>query len=150
MTRSALDEYTAAVRPRYRAARRAEKTRILGEFCQTTGMHRKAAVLLLNRETQPRAVGRGRCRLYRPEALDRPSHGRAWGRAGPESPPAGLLPSPSLHASPPPAPQSFSSPTARGTDTRTNSPSLSTANVSISLTPAGPNTALPVASSNSA
>lgn len=69
MTRSALDEYVAVVRPRYRAARKAEKTRILDEFCQTTCMHRKAAVRLLNREARPRLVGRGRRKRYGPELL---------------------------------------------------------------------------------
>jgi hypothetical protein len=70
MTRSALDEYAAAVRPRYRAARKAEKTRILNEFCQTTGMHRKAAVRLLNRKTRPRSVGPGRRKRYGPALLE--------------------------------------------------------------------------------
>jgi hypothetical protein len=70
MTRSALDEYAATVRPRYRAARKAEKTRILDEFCQTTGMHRKAAVRLLNRQTRPRPVGRGRRKRYGPGLLE--------------------------------------------------------------------------------
>ena len=60
MTRSALDEYAAVVRPRYKAARKAAKTKILDEFCQTTGMHRKAAVRLLNRDTGPKRGGRGR------------------------------------------------------------------------------------------
>ena len=64
MTRSSLEEYAAAVRQRYGAARKAEKTRILDEFCETTGMHRKAAVRLLNRETKPRLVGRGRPKHY--------------------------------------------------------------------------------------
>jgi hypothetical protein len=66
MTRSALEEYAAAVRRHYRRANRAEKTRLLDEFCRTTGMHRKAAVRLLNRETQPRLAGRGRPRRYGP------------------------------------------------------------------------------------
>jgi hypothetical protein len=69
MTRSALDEYAAVVRRRYQAARRAEKTKILDEFCQTTGMHRKAAVRLLNRQTRPRPVGRGRPKRYGSELL---------------------------------------------------------------------------------
>jgi hypothetical protein len=64
MTHSAIEEYVAAVRPRYRAARKVEKTKILDEFCQTTGMHRKAAVRLLNRGTKPRLVGRGRPKRY--------------------------------------------------------------------------------------
>lgn len=64
MTRSALEEYAAAVRRRYRGANKAEKTRILNEFCETTGMHRKAAVRLLNREARPKPIGRGRPRCY--------------------------------------------------------------------------------------
>lgn len=64
MTRSTLEEYAAAVRRRYRGASKAGKTRILNEFCETTGMHRKAAVRLLNRETKPRRVGRGRPTRY--------------------------------------------------------------------------------------
>ena len=43
MTRSALDEYLAVVRPRYGAARKADKTTILDEFRLTAGMHRKAS-----------------------------------------------------------------------------------------------------------
>lgn len=64
MTRSALDEYAAVVRPRYKTARKAEKTKILDEFCQTTGMHRKAAVRLLNKDARPRLAGRGRRKRY--------------------------------------------------------------------------------------
>jgi hypothetical protein len=69
MTRSARNEYAAVVRPRYRAATKAEKTRILDEFCQTAGMHRKAAVRLLNREVRPKLAGSGRRRRYGPELL---------------------------------------------------------------------------------
>jgi hypothetical protein len=64
MTRSALEEYAAVTRRRYKAASKAGKTKILDEFCQTTGLHRKAAVRRLNRETKPRPVGRGRARRY--------------------------------------------------------------------------------------
>lgn len=66
MTRVTVHEYAAALRPRYRAARRRDKARILDEFCQTTGLHRKAAIRLLNAETRPKA-GRGRPRKYGPE-----------------------------------------------------------------------------------
>jgi hypothetical protein len=41
-------EYLQAIHPRYRQAARAEKGRILDEFCQVTGYHRKSAVRLLN------------------------------------------------------------------------------------------------------
>jgi hypothetical protein len=70
MTRSSLQEYAAAVRPRYKAAGKAEKGKILDEFCRTTGMHRKAAVRLLNRETRVPASRRGRRKRYRQEALE--------------------------------------------------------------------------------
>ena len=50
MTRVTVHEYAASVGPRYKAARRAEKGRILDEFCATTGMHRKAAIRLLRRQ----------------------------------------------------------------------------------------------------
>ncbi len=47
MTRVTVHEYAASLAPRYRAARRREKGRILDEFCKTTGQHRKAAIRLL-------------------------------------------------------------------------------------------------------
>jgi hypothetical protein len=58
MTRLTVHEYAAALRRRYRAARKGVKKRILDEFCQTTGMHRKAAIRLLNSPGRLRAVGR--------------------------------------------------------------------------------------------
>jgi len=64
MTRLTVHEYAAALRRRYRAARTGVKKKILDEFCQTTGMHRKAAIRLLNHSGRPRAVGRGRPRRY--------------------------------------------------------------------------------------
>ena len=67
MTRLTVHEYAAALRRRYRAARKGVKKKILDEFCQTTGMHRKAAIRLLNHSARPRAVGRGRPRRYGPE-----------------------------------------------------------------------------------
>ena len=69
MTRLTLYEYAATVRPRYRRARKKEKGRILDEFCQTTGLHRKAAIRLL---------GRGRGLAPVPKKMGRP------GRYGPE------------------------------------------------------------------
>jgi hypothetical protein len=41
-------EYVQAIYPRYRAARRPEKRRILDEFCQVADYHRKHAIRLLN------------------------------------------------------------------------------------------------------
>lgn len=64
MTRSAREEYLAAVRARYRAARKAEKSRILEEFCRTAGMHRKAAIRRLAERAGPRPTRPGRPRRY--------------------------------------------------------------------------------------
>ncbi len=44
----AKQEYVQAIYHRYRGARRPEKQRILDEFCQVTGHHRKHAIRLLN------------------------------------------------------------------------------------------------------
>lgn len=48
MSRQGKWEYLKAIHPRYRQAPRAEKGRILDEFCQVTGYHRKSALRLLN------------------------------------------------------------------------------------------------------
>lgn len=70
MTRMTVHEYAAALRPRYRAARRKDKHQILDEFCATTGWHRKAAIRLLNEESRPKTVRGGRPRKYGPEVLE--------------------------------------------------------------------------------
>lgn len=70
MTRRSVVEYAEAVGGRYGAAGRNEKQRILDEFCQTTGMHRKSAIRLLNRERGPAAGRRGRPRRYGPEVAE--------------------------------------------------------------------------------
>jgi len=72
MTRPTVHEYAAALRPRYRRARKGVRKRILDEFCQTTGMHRKAAIRLLGRGARPACpagglLRRGRPRRYGPE-----------------------------------------------------------------------------------
>jgi len=67
MTRLTVHEYAAGLRPRYRTATKGVKKRILDEFCQTTGMHRKAAIRLLGRATRPAPLRRGRPRRYGPE-----------------------------------------------------------------------------------
>lgn len=48
MSARARQEYVQAIYHRYRGARRPEKQKILDEFCQVTGYHRKHAVRLLN------------------------------------------------------------------------------------------------------
>jgi len=70
MTRLTVHEYAAALRPRYRTAPKGVKKRILDEFCQTTGMHRKAAIRLLGRRTGPVPLRRGRPRRYGPEVAE--------------------------------------------------------------------------------
>jgi hypothetical protein len=52
------------------AAQRREKAKILDEFCQTTGLHRKAAIRLLNETSHPKLVQRGRPRKYGPEVVE--------------------------------------------------------------------------------
>lgn len=70
MTRQSVVEWAEAVRARYRIAGRAEKQRILDEFCEATGMHRKAAIRLLNREEAVVTERRGRPRQYGPEVTE--------------------------------------------------------------------------------
>lgn len=69
MTRVTVHEYAANLAPRYRAARRAEKGRILDEFCATVGMHRKAAIRLL-RWAGPKPARRCRKRVYGPAVVE--------------------------------------------------------------------------------
>ena len=77
MTRLTVHEYAAALRARYRATRKGAKERILDEFCQTTGMHRRAAIRLLAKPTCLAPVRRGRPRRY----------GREWLSGRPPSTP---------------------------------------------------------------
>lgn len=70
MTRLTVHEYAAALRPRYRTAKKGVKKRILDEFCQTTGMHRKAAIRLLGKPARPQPLRCGRPRRYGPEVRE--------------------------------------------------------------------------------
>lgn len=70
MTRLTVHEYAAALRPRYRTAKKGVKKRILDEFCQTTGMHRKAAIRLLGKRGRPQPLRCGRPRRYGPEVRE--------------------------------------------------------------------------------
>jgi len=65
VTRGSILEYAEALRNRYHSASKKEKGKMLDEFTQVTGLHRKAAIRLLNRRGQP-VVGkrRGRKRKY--------------------------------------------------------------------------------------
>ncbi len=65
MTRRSIMEYVQALRSRYLGTSRAEKGKMLDEFTQVTGLHRKAAIGLLHRPSRP-GVGkrRGRPRKY--------------------------------------------------------------------------------------
>jgi len=64
-------EYLRAIYPRYRQASREGKGRILDEFCQVTGYHRKSALRLLNGPPpgQTRPPRRQRPPTYRPEVI---------------------------------------------------------------------------------
>jgi hypothetical protein len=65
VTRRSILEYTQALRGRYFKASKEEKGKMLDEFTKVTGLHRKAAIRLLNRLSQPRTgKGRGRPRKY--------------------------------------------------------------------------------------
>jgi hypothetical protein len=71
VTRLTLHEYAATVRGRYGRSRKREKGRILDEFCQTAGLHRKAAIRLLGRGRELAAVPKkGRPRRYGPEVTE--------------------------------------------------------------------------------
>ena len=67
MTRGSVREYVEALRERHRRARRREKGRMLMEFTQVTGYHRKAAIRLLRCGPRPPGRRRGRKRQYEPE-----------------------------------------------------------------------------------
>jgi hypothetical protein len=58
MTRGSVREYAAAVRDRYRSGNKMEKGKILDEFVKVTGLHRKAAIRLLNRSSRSEVVKR--------------------------------------------------------------------------------------------
>lgn len=68
MEAGARREYVQAIVPRYRAATRAEKGRILDEFCQVTGYHRKSALRRLHGRPRQTAGAhrRGRPAVYGP------------------------------------------------------------------------------------
>jgi len=65
MTRGSIREYTEAVRGRYLYGSKKEKGKILDEFTQVIGCHRKATIRLLHQGNQPKGnKKRGRPRQY--------------------------------------------------------------------------------------
>jgi hypothetical protein len=70
VTRHSIREYAQAIRNRYKKTGKSEKTRILDEFTQATGLHRKAAIRLLNRANKPKSIRRrGRPMKYNNEVV---------------------------------------------------------------------------------
>jgi hypothetical protein len=57
-------ELTEVAAERYQTSNYAEKTRILDEFVDITGYHRKHAMRLLRGEARARTGGRRRRRIY--------------------------------------------------------------------------------------
>jgi len=71
MTRISIKEYTEAVRWRYLRSSKVVKGKILDEFTEVTGYHRKAAIRLLHQVNKPRANRkRGRPRKYSPAVVE--------------------------------------------------------------------------------
>lgn len=63
MTRKSVNEYLKAIKDRYLEASKEGKGKILDEFTKVTGIHRKAAIRLLNRvfqQSNPKRRGRKR------------------------------------------------------------------------------------------
>ena len=71
MTRRSILEYAQALRPRYGKASKEEKRKMLDEFVQVTGFHRKVAIRLLNRVSRlTSGKRRGRQRKYGSEVAE--------------------------------------------------------------------------------
>ena len=71
MNKKSIREYIAAVRGRYLKANKVDKGKILEEFVQVAGYHRKAAIRLLHRDGSGRpSKRRGRQRRYGNEVVD--------------------------------------------------------------------------------
>ena len=64
MSQHSKRELVQRLQPRYLKADRKEKTRILDEFVAITGLHRKAAIRSLRRQSKPFREYRGRCKTY--------------------------------------------------------------------------------------
>ena len=64
MTRDAREQYAEAVRPRYQIASKADRGRMLDEYCRITACHRKSAIRALGREIGAARRRSGRPRRY--------------------------------------------------------------------------------------
>ncbi len=69
MSPQSVREYAASLRPRYVLADRAEKARLLTEFCRLTKRHRKSAIRLLRQRPRRAAPRPGRPSSYGPEVV---------------------------------------------------------------------------------
>ena len=67
MKRSSVEEYAEAVRMRYTGSTRSEKGRLLDEFTEVTGYHRKSAIRLLG---GPRGAKGAKSKIGRPRSYD--------------------------------------------------------------------------------
>lgn len=70
MSIEARREYLTSIRKRYRNSRRAEKQRILDEFCAVCGYSRKYAIRILSEQVHPRSGKPGRRPKYTPEVIE--------------------------------------------------------------------------------
>jgi len=70
MSRGSVKEYAKAIGERYGGGDRKGKGRILEEFIEVTGHHRKAAIRLLGRAHGPPVVRRGRPKEYGPDVVE--------------------------------------------------------------------------------
>ncbi len=77
MTERARREYAAVMQARYQRATKAERGRLLDEYCRTTGCHRKAAIRRLRRAPGPPPRPPGRPAQYVARDLA-PLLERAW------------------------------------------------------------------------
>jgi hypothetical protein len=64
MSQQSKRELVQRLQPRYLKAERKEKTSILDEFVAVTGLHRKAAIRSLRRQSHPSREYRGRRKIY--------------------------------------------------------------------------------------
>ncbi|MBX3710297.1 MAG: hypothetical protein KF702_11250 [Gammaproteobacteria bacterium] len=69
MSRDEKRAYLQAIRSRYKKSSRAEKAKILDEFCAICGYNRKYAIRILNKRPQKRRAKPGRKPWYDPDKI---------------------------------------------------------------------------------